>query len=269
MADDVMLENDVPAVSGEMPTRESLLAEARALGKGFSEVAAPPAAIVADAEEMLEGEADLPLFEASGFPVTIGHFMRIRLLKNELLPRTALRERNVEVRKKYTAEAHVRRDTLIAFQRRIKRRARAARLPTALFSIGRINTKRLAAVLWRVEEIALHTRDQLGRFAQQDLVRQLVDETLALIEVIKSERRKLGLMNETGVGETRLQQQIERLLLDAMRYVGAQGMALFDTDRERDTRYRLDHVYGQRTPDSEPDDAEPELPPVEPDDSDA
>jgi len=265
MADQVILESDLPSVSGATPTREGLLAEARALGTTFAEVAAAPEDIALDAEEMLEGEEDLPAFEAAGFPVTAGHFMRIRLLKGELAPLTASRERDGELRKRYTAQAAGRRDALLRLQRRLKRRARAARLPAGLFSLGRVNTQRLGPVLWRVEEIALHAKDQLARFAQRDLVAQVIDEGLALIATIKTERRKLGLMSEVSVGETRLQQQLERLLVDTMRFVGAQGLALFDEDSKKESRYRLDHVYGRRKPAKPSDDeVDEELPPPAP-----
>ncbi len=270
MADEVTLESDLRVVSGEVPTREGLLDEARALGAGFTQVSAPPELLAADAEEMLAGREDLPAFKAAEFPVQEGHFVRIHLLKSELAPRTAGRERDQELRKAFTAKAAKRRDALIQFQRRIKRRARAALLPASLFSLGRVNARRLGAVLWRVEEIALNARSQLARFAQQAFVKQLVDDALALITTIKDERTALGIMGEVSVVETRLQQQLERLLFDTLRYVGAQGQALFDDDPTRDTRYRLDHVYGQRQqPAPEPDDVDVELPPVTPDDDES
>lgn len=259
--DELMLENDLPPIPDAAPTLDVLLAEAKAQGKKFNPVSARPELLVLDAEEMLEARADLPAFLAAGFPVTEGMFVRLELLMRSIAQKTAQRERDAELRKAYTAKAEARRNALLKFHQRIKRRARAARLPASLFSLGRINPNRLGSVLWRVEEIALTTKDQIVRFAQQPVVGALVDGTLGLIDTIKSERRQLGMMGAEGVADTLLQQQLERLLFDTMRYLGAQGLALFDEDPTKDKRYRLDHVYGNRTPAAD-EDLEPELPPA-------
>lgn len=258
-ASDIQLENDLPTIPDRVWTDEAIFAEARALGPRFTEVTAPPSAIVTDAEEMLAGEEDLPAFAAGGYPVTANHFDRMRRLKAMLVPRSAARERGDELRKRYTEQAAGRRDTLLEVRARIARQARAARLPSALFSLGKVNTTRLSPVLWRTDEVLDNAATLRERFANKAKIDQLLASGRSLVDTIKSERAALGLQSSLGVEETRLQQQLERLLVDTMRFVGAQGLACFDEDATRDARYRLDHVYARRVNDADVED-EPELP---------
>lgn len=258
------LDSTLPFIPAGKPTNDSLMAEARALGSGFVVVTAPPAAIATDADEMLGGLEDLAAFAAGSYPVTPDHFSRIQLLRAMLAPQVASRERDQVGIKRHYERAEARRDKLLALRGNIARQAHAAGLDTRLFSVGKINTERLTSVLWRVDEVLDNTRALRERFANKPLVDRLIAEASALVSEIKEERTRLGLMAQTGQDDTRLQQQIERLLVDTMRFVGAQGLACFDGDERREARYRLDHVYARsQTPDND----EPLLPPSPPADA--
>jgi len=114
--------------------------------------------------------------------------------------------------------------------------------------------------MWRLDEVLENAKSLRDRFANKAKVDTLVTEGAALVETIKAERRRLGMMADAGVEETRSQRRLERLLVDTMRFVSAQGLACFDEDPSREARYRLDHVYARRTTSPTPD--EPELPPT-------
>lgn len=81
--------NALPRVPLEMPTAESIRAEAAAMGDHFSEVTTHPADLLADAEEILTAIADLDDMIHRRFKVTPGLLKRIELLKGMLAPHVA------------------------------------------------------------------------------------------------------------------------------------------------------------------------------------
>jgi hypothetical protein len=77
-------------------------------------------------------------------------------------------------------------------------------------------------------------------------VEKLVIEARGLIDEQKETRQSARRMRtERGI-DARKQARVERLLLNAMQVVSAQGLAAYPDDAEREVRYRLDHVYGRK-----------------------
>src|SRR5690606_12964371 len=77
-------------------------------------------------------------------------------------------------------------------------------------------------------------------------VDQLVLRARELIDTQKDARASARLMRAETTAQIKSRNRLERLLLDAMIYLSAQGLAAFDGDELREARYRLDHVYGKK-----------------------
>ncbi len=235
----------LPDIPLAMPTAESLLAEAASMG-AFSEVTVHVADLVADAEEMLGGEEDLPDLTARGYRVSAGVFERIRLLMGFLAPHRAELGRVDEAAAIKTQQAEAARVRLLEIRGRIAALGKAASLPASLFSLDSHRTNRLNVVMMKMEEVLENVGVVRDHLPDRQRVDALVVEARQLIDAQKTARREARLMRANRTMGTLERERLERLLFDALIYVSAQGLAAYGDDPTRRARYSLDHCYGDR-----------------------
>lgn len=249
----LMVEDEVVAVTVrsvkvplDKPSKESLLAEAAALGDSFSEVTSHPADLIADAEEMLQARADAKALAKRGYYVSDAQFARVELLVKLLKPLIAQQARQTEASKVKTAAAEAARSRLIAIRGALARIGAAAGLPAGLFSLDTTNTQRLNVVMMKMEEVLDNVRAYRKHLPDLKRVDELVTEARALLDEQKSSRSQARFLRTDRQLDGRTAGRLQRLLLDVMQHLSAQGLAAFPDDTSREARYRLDHVYGRR-----------------------
>lgn len=230
----------------DKPSKESLLAEAAALGDSFSEVTSHPADLIADAEEMLQARADAKALAKRGYRVSDAQFTRVELLVKLLKPLVAQQARQTEASKVKTAAAEAARSRLLAIRGTLSRIGVAAGLPVGLFSLDTSNTQRLNVVMMKMEEVLDNVRAYRKHLPDLKRVDELVTEARTLLDDQKLSRSQARLLRTDRQLEGRTAGRLERLLLDVMQHLSAQGLAAFPGDATREVRYRLDHVYGRR-----------------------
>lgn len=230
----------------EAPTKASLLAEAAALGDSFSEVTSHAADLIADAEELLRARADAHALKARGYKVSDGQFERVALLKDLLVPLHAAQNRQVEASKAKTEAAEAARTRLIAIRGELGLIGRAAGLPPGLLSLETNNTQRLNVVMMKMEEVLENVRVYRPHLPDHARVDALVTEARQLIDEQKELRRDARLLRTDTQLDGRKTARLERLLMDAMQFLSAQGQAAYPGDLTREPLYRLDHIYGNR-----------------------
>ncbi|MBE2251178.1 MAG: hypothetical protein IAE78_16685 [Myxococcus sp.] len=230
----------------DAPTEQSLAAEAAALGDAYSEVTAHPADLLADAAEMLKAKSDAAALAERGYAISPGVFTRIELLAGALTPMSAQQVRQVEASKVKTAEAEAARERLLTIRGEIARIGHAAGLPTGVFSLETDRTQRLNVVMMKMEEVLLNVAAYWAHLPDKKRLEALVTEARALIDAQKAARQDARLLRTDRSLDSRKAGRYERLLLNAMQHVSAQGLAAFPNDPVREPVYRLDHVYGRK-----------------------
>lgn len=238
----------LPVIPEGPVTRESLEAEAIALGDKFSFVSIHSADMIADAEEMLAGQStDLPEFRDRGYPVTSYHFDRLALLNEIMAPAKTEGDVTNESGKTQTADANAKIDVLLDNRRFFDRVGRAAGLPATLFALETKNSRRINVVTMRMEEVVANVERFLSRLPDKAKVVERLESTRTIISAQKKARRQAKLLRTQRTLDTLRAEQYERLLLNILLYMSAQGQAAFEGDKGREARYALDHSYGKRS----------------------
>ena len=238
--------HDAPSIDLNQPSEQSLLAEAAALGDRFSEVTAHPADLIADAEEMLRAESDLPDLLERGYAVSAGLFTRVRLLQEMLTPLSAEGGRVETLSQAQTQAAEAARKELLGIRRELARIGRAARLPSSLFSLETRRTTRLNVVMMKMSEVLANVAAVRQVLPDKSRVDTLVTRAGELMDEQKEARRQSRFMRAERTRTVDQRNRLSRLLFDAMSYLSAQGFAAYPDDAAREPLYRLDHVYGRR-----------------------
>lgn len=237
----------LPPLPTQPPTKAQLEAEAALLGDNFPSVSSHPADLVADADEMLLARADAAELARRGYKISDGQFERVALLRAMLAPLAAEQTRVAEVSKVKTEAAEAARLRLLGIRSALGDIGKAAGLPPGIFSLETNNTQRLNVVMMKMEEVLENVQAFRSFLPDGQRVDALVVEARALIDAQRTNRQEARLLRTDGSLESRKQARIERLLLTAMQYLSAQGLAAYPDDPVREPRYRLDHVYGNRT----------------------
>lgn len=237
----------LPPLPTQPPTKAQLEAEAALLGDNFPSVSSHVADLVADADEMLLARADAADLERRGYKVSDGQFERVALLRAMLAPLAAEQTRVAEVSKVKTEAADAARQRLLGIRSALGDIGKAAGLPPGIFSLETNNTQRLNVVMMKMEEVLENVQAFRSFLPDGQRVDALVVEARALIDAQRTNRQEARLLRTDGSLESRKQARLERLLLNAMQYLSAQGLAAYPDDPVREPRYRLDHVYGNRT----------------------
>lgn len=230
----------------ETPTKAALEAEAAALGDSFSEVTSHEADLVADAEELLRARADANELQTRGYRVSDGQFERVKLLVELLVPLHAAQNRQIEAGKAKTAAAEAARARLIAIRSELGLIGRAAGLPASVFSLETSSTQRLNVVMMKMDEVLENVRAYREHLPDKQRLDALVTEARNLIDEQKGLRRDARLIRTDTHLDGRKTARFERMLLDVMQHLSAQGLAAYSADKAREPLYRLDHVYGRR-----------------------
>lgn len=239
--------SNLPVIPEGPATFDSLEAEAVALGEKFSFVTLHSADMIADAEEMLDGKAqDLKTFIEREYPVTAHHYDRLELLSEVLAPAKIEGQLANESGKFQTAEANAAIDELLENRRQLAKLGRAAGLPASLFSldIGG-NSRRLNVLVMRMEEVVTNAERFQARMPDKKKVAALIESTRDVVKKQKKARQQAKLLRTQRSLDTLRAEQYERLLLNILQYLSAQGQAAFDGDKSREARYALDHTYGK------------------------
>lgn len=243
---DVAVVRKAPRIPLEAPTRESLTAEAAAMGDAFTEVTTHPADLVADAEEMLQAREDAKDLAKRGYHVSDGQFKRVELLVELIKPLIAQQSRQIEASKLKTEAADAARLRLISIRAALARIGVAAGVPAPLFSLETNNTQRLNVVMMKMEEVLENVRVYREQLPDKKRVDALVTEARTLIDHQKDARTDARLLRSDRSIDSRVQSRYERMLLDALQHLSTQGMAAYPEDPNRDRLYRLDQIYGRR-----------------------
>jgi hypothetical protein len=167
-------------------------------------------------------------------------------LSLELVPLAAQQARVAEMSKSQIEAAEIARGRLLEIRDQLARIGKAAGLPGSFFSLDTSNTTRLNVVMMKMDEVIENVNILKDRLPDRKRVDAMVVEARRLIDEQKDARRSAKLLRTDRGIEARKQARIERLLLDAMQHVSAQGLAAYPADPTREARYRLDHVYGKR-----------------------
>ncbi|MCU0699464.1 MAG: hypothetical protein MUC96_23405 [Myxococcaceae bacterium] len=247
VADETLAVSVLPPLPLQAPSKQQLEAEAALLGDAFPAVSSHPADLVADADELLLARADAPELARRGYHVADGQFERVALLRSMLAPLAAEQTRVAEVSKVKTEAAEAARARLLAIRSSLAAIGKAAGLPAGVFSLDTSHTTRLNVVMMKMEEVLHNVQAYRSHLPDQQRVDGLVTEARGLIDAQRANRQEARLLRTDGSLESRKQARLERLLLNAMQYLSAQGLAAFPEDPVREPRYRLDHVYGNRT----------------------
>lgn len=233
-------------ISTDAPTEASLLAEAAALGDAFAEVTSHAADLIADAEELLRARGDAADLQARGYRVSDGQFERVKVLMQLLVPLHAAQNRQVEASKAKTASAEEARARLIAIRGELGLIGRAAGLPASVFSLETSSTQRLNVVMMKMEEVLENVRAYRDHLPDKTRLDKLLTEARTLIDEQKDLRRDARLLRTDTHLDGRKTARLERLLMDVLQHLSAQGLAAYSGDKQREPLYRLDHVYGRK-----------------------
>lgn len=245
--DEALAVSVLPPLPLQPPTKAQLEAEAALLGDSFPAVSAHPADLVADADELVLARGDAAELARRGYAVSDGQFERVAMLRSMLAPAAAEQTRVAEVSKVKTEAAEAARARLLAIRSALAAIGKAAGLPAGIFSLDTNNTQRLNVVMMKMEEVLHNVQAYRSHLPDQERVDQLVTEARGLIDAQRVNRQEARLLRTDGSLENRRQSRFERMLLNAMQFLSAQGLAAFPEDPVREPRYRLDHVYGNRT----------------------
>jgi hypothetical protein len=246
VADETLAVSVLPPLPLQAPTQAQLEAAAALLGDSFPTVSSHPADLVADADELLLARADAVELARRGYAVADGQFERVALLRSMLAPLAAEQKLVAEVSKVKTEAAEAARARLLAIRTSLANIGKAGGLPAGVFSLDTNNTTRLNVVMMKMEEVLHTVQAYRARLPDQQRVDQLVTEARGLIDAQRVNRQAARLLRTDGTLENRKQARLERLLLNALQFLSAQGLAAFPEDPVREPRYRLDHVYGNR-----------------------
>jgi hypothetical protein len=123
---------------------------------------------------------------------------------------------------------------------------KAAGLPTGLFALELTGSVRLNVLMMRMEEVLQNVQAYWNQLPDQARLTAMVAEARTLIDQQKELRQSARLLRADRSIEGRKAARLERLLLNALQYLSAQGLAAFPGDAVREPRYRLDQLYGRR-----------------------
>jgi len=235
-----------PSVDLETPTEASLRAEAASMTGRSGEVAAHPADLIADAIEMQEAEGDIADLMERGYEVKPGLITRIRMLTDLIAPQIAEEERAATWSVTQTQRAEETRQRLLQLRSELAAIGKAAGLPGVLFSIETKKTTRLNVVMMKLEEVLANVREVRSHLPDPKRVDAIVAEMRQLLDEQRDQRAESRVSDTQSRARIRQRKRYERLLLDALQYLSAQGLAAYPDDPTREVRYRLDHVYGKR-----------------------
>lgn len=244
---DLDLPSALPTVSLDPVTPESLEAEAAALGDKFSVVAYPPGDLIADAREMLDARPDIQDLVARGYPVSEALIDRIEILVAKLTPFEVEQRLTSSASLLTTTELDRTRRRLLEIRSELARVAKAAGLPATIVSLKTNNTQRINVVAQKMDEVLDSVGRLKSRMPDRQRVGDLLTEGRGLLEAFNTDRRNARYQRISNAINTRQQERYERLLLNALMYLSAQGLAAYPNDPVREVRYRLDHIYGRRT----------------------
>lgn len=214
-------------------------------------VSYPKLAMMKDADEMLEGVEDLPLFAEAETPIGKPDFEWMQLLRDNV----ELTEDDV-IRKDIDTE-RVSEDEIIAMRavvdarKPLGKRAQASGIPLLGFSFeGKYDDPdSMFTVGCRVCRVA---RERLDEFVGRDHTLGLIEDLEEKLGVLKGciDRRK-GIKKRSTDDMTR-KDALLRMLFDNLTYVGAWGQDIALGDETKEARYALDNIFPKEKSDPKP-----------------
>lgn len=237
--------NNLAIIPDHPVTEDSLLEEANAL-RNDRPVSASVAELKADADEMLGARADLPDLQARGYRVNENMFDRVEQLRNLLTPQRLAAAVIVAASASAVTDAEASRRRLLEIRGEFAGIGKAAGLSSDLFELGSRAAKRLTTVVDRMEDVVDAVRKYRSLMPDQQRVSDLLAEAESMLQAERDKRIGAKESRAERSARTKLQYKIQRMLLEALQYLSAQGLAAYANDPTRAARYRLDHIYGER-----------------------
>lgn len=230
----------------ETPTRESLLAEAEALGESFAKVTAHTADLCADAEVALGALADLGDLEERGYAVSLGLLHRISMLGEELIPASAGCMEPPGDNAPETIKAQAVQQRLLAIIGDIAVILEAASVPGEAFSLEANSAPGLNVVMMRMQEMLAAATASPAREPDKTRLDDLMTEARQLMDAQDARWRRARLRSTDHFSGGLQVERLKRMLLDALLHLSAQGLAANPGDPLREQTYRLDGIHGRR-----------------------
>jgi hypothetical protein len=207
--------------------------------------------IVADAEEMVGGAADLPRFAEINAPITERDFTWLRLLTEALV---LVGDDVVEgdaARSTLSREAEVAVQQVRAARTRLARVGVAAGVSASLLAIP-ASTNNPAGVLAGADRVARQARRIAHTFHDASVASALIATLEAaadrLRDIVFSKENVQADANEVNARRAAL----KRLAYDVMTRIGPWGLAAVGDDPTRERAYRLDNVFNQSSAPKDP-----------------
>lgn len=226
-------------------TAESLAQEAAALDP-FRPVGYAHGDVVADADELLGCEGDVPELAERGYQVNAHLFERLRLLRNAIPRQTSEGARAREAVTNLGGDDDARRRRLLEIRRRLAALAALAALPPGPFQLRTTKSDRLAPVVDRMRDVIAAAREHEDLLPDRERVRALLEEGERIVtEDISRRAGRTRARGERGTA-VGLTARYLRLLWDAMQHLSKVGLAAFADDARRRIPYALANVAKQR-----------------------
>jgi hypothetical protein len=207
--------------------------------------------IVADAEEMVGGAADLPRFADIKAPISERDFTWLRLLTEALV---LVGDDVVEgdaARSTLSREAEVAVEQVRAARTRLARVGVAAGVSASLLAIP-ASTNNPAGVLAGADRVARQARRIAHTFHDASVASALIATLEAaadrLRDIVFSKENVQADANEVNARRAAL----KRLAYDVMTRIGPWGLAAVGDDPTRERAYRLDNVFNQSSAPKDP-----------------
>lgn len=226
-------------------TEESLIEEAMAM-RTVKATGSTIAEIKADADEMLGARADLHDMQARGYRVSENMFDRVEKLRNMLTPQRLAAAVIVAASAASVTEAEASRRRLLEIRGEFAAIGKAAALSSDLFELGTRTSNRLTTVVDRMEDVVDAVRKYRDLMPDPQRVSELLAEAESLLRAERDKRIGAKETRAERSARTKLRNRLQRMLLDALQYLSAQGLAAYANDPPRAARFRLDHIYGDR-----------------------
>ncbi len=216
-------------------TADSALSEATQLGDHFVRVPYPVIDLLAEAREMLPARHDVPELVRRGYVIADEMFDRIEVFASLLGP-TAVRAEVDEERGDNTEAATHAREVLLSTRDQLMRIGAVVGLDPQIFTIDSRRYDSLVDTMARViHKVAAHRNELPDR----EKVDALIAQAQQLIKAELASRVAGTFVAAKHADNTKLVNQLKRLLFDQMRYVSKIGYAAYSGDAIRDVSYGL------------------------------
>ena len=228
------------------PTRELLIAEAKALPPTYTRVSVSTADALAESAQMQPMQRDVADLVARGFRVTNEMFMRLVLLSLMLADLVARRMREMSDRKRLIAISEQIRAPLMVIRERIASLAAAAGVDTGRYSLSTLQSQRLNELMLRMSAIIINAEIDREQMPDRPVFDALVAEGKALLARHQSVRDSADGRGESHAESADMEGRLKYLLMQVLRHLSKQGIAAYPGDISRRNAYELEIIRSRK-----------------------